>query len=199
MHPDQFDLKKGRVVEIDLNTLLVALMFVTILSMGIGNILLGLADIFNHATPTRRDRTHVAWIVLMLVVHFNMFWHTKAILGVDDWQFGGFLLAMAGPVLMFFATSIMLTDPPAGEGEDLRRFFDALGLRFYLMFAALQAWIIFVSYSLMGQFVPSDLVNLAFLVLSLLLAAKPRDPYQRPGIFLAWGLGLGSLVLRWFS
>ena len=40
-------------MEIELNTLLVALMFVTILVMGIGNILMVLADVINRATAAR--------------------------------------------------------------------------------------------------------------------------------------------------
>jgi len=60
-------------MDIQLNTLLVALMFVTILSMGIGNILSSLADIFNHATSSRRHPVHISWIVLLLIVHFNLF------------------------------------------------------------------------------------------------------------------------------
>ena len=55
-------------MDIELNTMLVALMFVTILSMGIGNVLVTLADVFNHATRSRRSRVHVAWVVLLLLL-----------------------------------------------------------------------------------------------------------------------------------
>ena len=186
-------------MDIGLNTLLVALMFVTVLSMGIGNILMTLADILNHATPSRRDRVHAAWIVLLLLIHFNVFWHTKAILSVDDWQFASFLLAIAGPVVLFFATSIALTKPPEQEPAEPRRFFDAIGRRFFLMVALLQVWIVGVSYSLAGSFVANDLVNVGFFVLALVLAAKPRAPYQVPGVWIAWGLGFTGLVFRWLG
>ena len=184
-------------MDIQLNTLLVALMFVTILSMGIGNILISMADIFNHATPSRRDRIHIGWIVLMLLVHFNLFWNTKAILDVEDWQFGGFLLTMAGPVLMFFATSILLTDPPENFKPDLVSFFVGLGRRFFLMFAAVQAWILVVGYSMSGVFLISDTVNVAFVILGLLLAFNPGERTQKLGVILAWVLGLGSFAVRW--
>lgn len=184
-------------MDIQLNTLLVALMFVTILSMGIGNILVSLADIFNHATPSRRDRSHVAWIVLLLLVHFNLFWQTKAILEVDNWHFGGFLLTMAGPVLMFFATCILLTDPPESVQGDLSSFFTALGRRFFLMFAILQAWIVVVGYTLTRGFAPTDIVNIGFIVLALALAASSSIRLHKLGAYLAWGLGLASFTIRW--
>jgi len=189
----------GGIVDIGLNTLLVALMFVTVLCMGIGNILVVMADISNQASPSRRDRVHVAWIVLLLLIHFNLFWHTKAILTVDDWRFPSFLLAIAGPVLLFFATSIALTELPARDAAGAREFFDALGRRFFMMLAALQVWIVGVSYSLDGSFVASDMINAGLFGLALVLSTNPRAPFQVPGVFVAWGLGLVSLGLRWLE
>ena len=117
-------------MEIELNTLLVALMFVTILVMGIGNILMTLADVINRATSAQRAGLHNGWIVLLLLVHFNLFWHTKEILNVEQWDFTGFLLIIAGPVLVFFATSALLTNPSAEEQEDLKGYFLRVGRPF---------------------------------------------------------------------
>lgn len=186
-------------MEIGLNTLLVALMFVTILSMGIGNILVSMADIFNHATPSRRDKVHVGWIVLALIIHFNLFWHTREILNLDDWRFPGFLMAMTGPVLMFFATSILLTNPPEDPKPDLNSFFISLGRRFFLMMALLQGWIVLVGYNMSGGFVTTDLVNIALAVLALVLASTKDDRAQSAGIFIAWGLVLISGGIRWLG
>ncbi len=186
-------------MEIGLNTLLVALMFVTILSMGIGNILMSLADNFNRATASRRDRTHISWIVLVLMIHFNLFWHTKSILAVDDWQFGGFLLAMAGPVLMFFATSILLTNPPEDDGIDLTAFFMKLGRPFFWILALLQMWVVGVGVSLTGSFVATDGVNILFFVLAIFLALKTSRRYWVAGLWFAWGLSLASLVIQWLA
>ncbi len=184
-------------MDIQLNTLLVALMFVTILSMGIGNILVTLADIFNHATPSRRGKIHIAWVLLLLIVHFNLFWHTKAILEVEDWQFSGFLLTMAGPVLMFFATSILLTEPPEDAKPNLVSFFVGLGRRFFVMLAILQAWVVVVGFAISGAFLPSDAVNVCLMVLALVLAFSTSERMQVFGIFAAWGLVLGSGAIRW--
>ena len=186
-------------MDIQLNTLLVALMFVTILSMGIGNILTSLADIFNQATPSRRERIHIGWIVLMLLVHFNLFWNTKAILDVEHWRFVGFLLTMAGPVLLFFATSILLTDPPGDFKPDLDSFFEGLGRRFFLMFAVVQAWVLWVGYSMLGGFEAEDLANVPFMILAFILAFNPGEKIQRMGIVLAWGLVLATMAVRWLA
>ncbi len=183
-------------MDIDLNTMLVALMFVTILSMGIGNILGTMADIFNHATAARRDRVHVAWIILLLVIHFNLFWHTKAILDVAEWSFGGFLIAMAGPVLIFLATSILLTNPPDEDPVDLQKFFVRLGRRFFVVFGLTQAWVILAGYAMTRVFVVTDLVNVAFLILAVILATSKAHRVQLAGVVTAWGLGLVGFAIR---
>ncbi len=183
-------------MEIGLNTLLVALMFVTVLSMGIGNILTTLADVFNPNTSSRRDPIHVAWISLLLIIHFNLFWHTKAILEVDEWTFGGFLLAIAGPVLIFLSTSILLTCPSAKEPQDMHDFFVAVGRRFFGVFALVQGWIILAGFTMTGGFVLTDLVNVAFLLLAVLLAGSSARQVHLVGVVVAWSLGAASVVIR---
>ena len=183
-------------MDLELNTVLVALMFVTILSMGIGNILVTLADVFNHATRSRRSGVHVAWIVLLLLVHFNLFWETKELVDREVWRFGDFLLVIAGPVLLFFATNVLLTDPSERESVDLERFFVALGRRFFLMLVAVQAWILVVAFTLIGGLSSSDTFNIAFGVLLLFLMLKSAHRIQVAGVVVAWVLALLSMVLR---
>ena len=184
-------------MDIELNTLLVALMFVTILSMGIGSILTALADVLNHATSSRRGGLHVAWIVLMLIVHLNLFWNTRAILQVESWGFAGFLLTIAGPVLLYFCTGVLLTNPSAADDADLRRFFRRLGQRFFLLFAAVQAWSLLIAFALAGRLMGGDYAHVGFLVLALALAAIPNERAQVVGVWLAWLLGLGVLGISW--
>lgn len=186
-------------MDIGLNTLLVALMFVTILCMGIGNILMVLASVFNHATSCRRDRVHIGWMFLVLLIHFNLFWHTKEILNVENWRFGGFLLAVAGPIMLFFATSVLLSDPPDEEEPDLGEFFIALGRRFFVMFAAVQIWIVGIDLVLTGSFVATDMVNVLLVLLAVALAMNSSARAQVVGVWTAWGLGLASFVVRWLA
>ena len=47
--------------------LLVAIMFVVLLSIGIGNILMSLAAMVDRRSPLTASRMHVSWIVLLLL------------------------------------------------------------------------------------------------------------------------------------
>ena len=182
-------------MDMELNTMLVALMFVTILSMGIGNILVTLADVFNHATRSRRSGVHVAWIVLLLLVHFNLFWETKELINREVWRFGDFLLVIAGPVLLFFATNVLLTEPSERESVDLESFIVALGRRFFLMLVAVKAWTLVVGFTLIGGVSGSDIFNIAFGVLALALMLKSEQRIQVAGVAVGWVLALLGMVL----
>lgn len=64
------------------NALLVAMMFVVLLTIGIGNIIMALAALVDRRTPIKPDAIHTSWVVLLLLVHFNLFWHVLDILTV---------------------------------------------------------------------------------------------------------------------
>ncbi|MFT5234046.1 MAG: hypothetical protein ACI9UK_001598 [Candidatus Krumholzibacteriia bacterium] len=186
-------------MDIELNTILVALMFVTILSMGIGNVLGTIAEIFHHPTNGNRSRIHVGWIVLILAIHFNIFWNTKALLEVDNWSFGGFLIAIAGPVILFLATSVLLSRPSISEPENQSGLFAQLSRRFFLIFGILQIWVVAAGFAITGSFVNSDIVNVVFLLLAILLATKTSARVQLAGLVTAWGLGIASFAISWVS
>ncbi len=186
-------------MDIELNTILVALMFVTILSMGIGNILGAMAEDFHHSPTGRRSRLHVAWISLILLVHFNIFWNTKALLEVTEWTFAGFLIAIAGPVLLFLATSILLNRAPSDDANEQENLFVQLSGRFFAVFALLQIWIVAAGFAMTGSFVDNDVTNVVFLLLAVLLAIVKSDRVQLIGLVTAWGLGLASFAISWMN
>ena len=173
------------------NSLLVALMFVTIVAMGIGNIVMALGARFGSRSITR-DRLRTSWQVLLLLVYFNFFWHTLELLKIEDWWFSGFLLFIAGPILLFFATSVLLEAKAEGDddGSDIPP-------RFHWLMAMVQVWVVVAVVVLLDAgFATAEAMNLvnagAFVVLALL----PKQPAQLVGNGFFWLLVVGSLILR---
>ncbi len=58
------------------NTLLAAIMFVMILSVGIVSILSWLAGIINLRSEKKIGWMLINWLILLLLAHLKMFWHT---------------------------------------------------------------------------------------------------------------------------
>ena len=104
----------------NINTLLVAFMFITILTLGIAGVLAELAELVRNIERRHRDKLLVGWTLLLLFAYFTRFWHTADITRLEEWDFGRFLFAETGPVLLFFGTQIMLGALTAEPGSENR-------------------------------------------------------------------------------
>ena len=114
--------------------MLVALMFVTILSISIGNLLMTLAARVSGGADAARGRIWTAWAVLLLLIHLDDFWSVTEVLKFEEWAFEEFLFIIAGPILLLFASTVLSetesdTDAPA-----------LLPPRFFVILAVIQAW-----------------------------------------------------------
>jgi hypothetical protein len=167
--------------------LLVALMFVGLLSIGIANILVALATLVNQRRRVKLYWVYLGWIVLLLLVFFDLFWQTAILLGVEQWDFIGFLYIISGPLLLFFATQVILPD---GEDQtlDLRtKYFEAAPLFFTLLIAE-SLWLIGADVVVGGDNSGWRIVDVVAMALALVLAVS-----RRPAVH-AWGVVIGWLV-----
>jgi hypothetical protein len=178
------------------DALLVAIMFVMILSIGISNILMGLAVLVDRRSDLKVDRLHTSWTVLLLLAYFNLFWHTIDLLSIEDWTFSSFLFVIGGPVLILFATNILLPDAAGEKLVDLRKhYFDVAG-QFFVILALLMAWMIAVDVVLGGGLTVAGAFNAVAAALFLWLAFAKRKIFQVFGAVLGWTLFLVSAGLR---
>ncbi len=114
--------------------LLVALMFVTIVAVGVCNLLAEAAKQFEKATWFGVDWFQGLWAGLLLLIMLGVFWQSLDVLEVEPWSFSAFLLVIVGAVLLFVA-SISLpsgsaffdTATPVEDAARTRGFFLALG------------------------------------------------------------------------
>ncbi len=133
----------------DINqSLLVAMMFVILLSLGIGNILMGMASSLQQRTELKTHWLPTSWHVLVLLEIFDLFWHTVSILNVEAWDFAGFVYITTGPILLFLATSLMLPAPAGDKFEgSLTQYFN-VARGFFVILAAYMVWLIGVDFVL---------------------------------------------------
>ena len=71
-------------------TLLVAIMYVMIISIGLSNLLMVISELAGGRKPLP-DRIHLSWLLLLLFTYFGHFWQTTEILDIDNWKFLGFI------------------------------------------------------------------------------------------------------------
>ena len=167
-----------------INTLLVAFMFITILTLGIASVLGELAQVVRNVGRQQRDSLLIGWILLLLFAYFSLFWHTKDITLLDDWSFGLFLFAETGPVLLLFAAQIMLgalaAEPQGTQDQDVPQ------SRFFVVFGLLQAWGIAAGFVLGVGFTLDSALDAVVLATCVMLARSTSRRFHAAGLAVVW-------------
>ena len=177
-------------------SLLVAMMFVVILSIGIGTILSSLAGIINRRMWTKFDRIHLQWLFLILLAHFNLFWHTVDILSVDDWGFAGFLYIITGPILIFFATNVLVPDDARLQSGDVDNLYFDVSPQFFRLLAAMQVWVLGGDLLMgTGMTIPGW-VNVGIAVVAIFLSFNRERATHAAMTIVMWGIFVAVITLR---
>ena len=176
--------------------LLVAIMFVTILGMGIGNILTSLAEITRMGRKESPHPIHISWMILLLLVHLRMFWFTVDVLAISNWRFIGFLGIIVGPILLFFSTGVLLAGRESKAEKNTIDDYFKVSSRFFVLVALIQPWTIAADFSMGRGLTGPGMVNLAILALTVVLASSKHYPLHVAGAGLAWILTLLSWLLH---
>lgn len=160
------------------NSLLVAMMFIMILSMGIGNLLTGASVLFANRAQVRFHWLPMIWMFLLLLYHFDLFWQTLMILENDNWTFGGFLYVVIGPTLLYLAVGIILFSPDESKTTDSMAHYHDVARFFFLLLALVMIWEVCIDFLFGDGATISTMWSGATLVLFLLLAfSKNRQAH----------------------
>ena len=121
-------------------TLLVAIMYVTIVATGLMGVLMSLSDMV--ARTQTSDPVHRAWIIILLMMYFSFFWETTVILDMSSWSFLTFLGFIFGPVVLLFATNLIIAPANVGQDGGVRAHYLAQTGRFFALMSIVQFWIV---------------------------------------------------------
>ena len=121
-------------------TLLVAIMFVTLVVTGIVNILMFLSALL--AGKIKTHPLHSNWVILLLVTYLNFFWSTTLILEIEGWTFLSFIGFIVGPITLLFATNLMLESPDSEKQSVLDQFYFKISRLYFFLLFFVQLWVV---------------------------------------------------------
>lgn len=173
-------------------TLIVAIMYVTIISIGLSNLLMALSDIIGRRVVFP-DKIHLSWLVLLTLAYFGFFWQTTLILEVENWQFLYFVAFLLGPVCLLFATNMLISMPEYAEQK--REHFLEISNRSFLLLGLFFGWIVgldVVTASVAGPTFTAAL----FALLCAVLMLSNSYPVQKSGFYAACVVFLVSMALN---
>lgn len=164
--------------------LLVALMFVTILTMGIGNMLVFLSHKMQHPGWPRSHPMQAAWLLIVLLISFDMFWQALHILSVETWSFPGFLYVVCGASMLFFVTTNIPTldgEIAAEDQESIKR----TNRLFFVLLACFLIWLTLLIRHFDGVGAVELLARMVCIGMLFVMALMPSPGIYRTGTMVA--------------
>ena len=181
-------------------TLIVALMYVTILSFGLASLLTSLGMILRSDNDIKVSYIQLNWILILLIVHFNMVWHAVFFTNIESWSYHAFLAIVLGPTLAFF-TATILAPSPSGS-EDIHRLISdyfSTSRQLILLFGAIQVWAIASDFLLERGPTGSAMFNILLLLVSAVLFGSGSEKTHTYGIYIIWTIYITSIIFRSLS
>jgi len=178
------------------NSLLVAMMFIVLLTMAIGSIIMALAVTVDRRSHLKFDALHSSWMLLLLLLCFNLFWHVLDILSIETWHFLDFLYIIAGAVVILFASHVLVPDASSESSSDLRRHYFEVAPQFFLFLAMASAWELGVDFVFGGGFTLAGALNVVSGLVFLILATTKTHTVHVTGAVVSWLLFLAGMTLQ---
>ena len=81
-----------------------------VLALGVSRLASSIRHVFDSS---RRDAVHAALFVLLFLIHLLHWWRLWPLHDVQAWNFLQFLIVMGGPISLYIAASVLVSDEPA--------------------------------------------------------------------------------------
>ena len=106
---------------------------------------------------------------------------------------------VTGPILIFFATSVMLPGVSQAEYDSMQAHYFGVSRKFFVILALLQLWDIGVDILLGRGFSGAAIFSIVMLAIALALMSSQNTRLHILGTVVVWLLFLSSLLLRGFG
>ena len=178
-------------------TLVVALMYVTILSFGLASLLTSLAQIIRRDNNIRVSPAHLNWLLILLLIHFNMVWHAVLFTNIETWSYHEFILVVLGPALAFFSANILAPEPSAAVSyESLTENYFSVIQQLLILFGAIQVWAILSDFILERGATGSAIFNIILLIVAIFLYKSRSNKTHVVSLYFIWAIYISSITLR---
>ena len=126
----------------------------------------------------------------------DLYLHIDGVVGdlvehVDKWGFLGFLYMMTGPLLIYFATAILISTHNENETNKT-----LIRPGFFVVFMLLQFWIITVDLMLEKSVIEHSLLNIIMMLIAFVLMRSQDEKVQRYGLIANLGIVILAVILR---
>lgn len=168
-----------------------------IIGLGLTQVLGGIAKLIQLQPPGRLHPEHVAWLLIVGVLHVQVWWTTYEA-RVATWTFGRFARYLLPPTLLYLMAELLVPDDNA-ERVHYADYFAGVSRPFFALAAAfcVSTWLDTTRNHAERRFAKSNLYRLVA-ALALLPASAIANPTYRTAITtVATGLLVLFLIARY--
>ena len=163
-----------------------AVMFAVLMGMGVVRLITAFGEMIKQYERVRPYWLHGAWLVLLLLIYFHLWWSFWDIRLATNWNYLTYLFLLIGPVVLFTASNLLIPDLSEASQLDSRRFYYAIHRRFFITMAVAFVWGMLVYPVMFGQVDPILEWLLLFLAVVLILAATKNEAVHAVLTVVAW-------------
>lgn len=159
-----------------------AVLISIVLGLGITNVLTGLTTLIRRRARVRFYWPMVMWMVTLLLIHVQTWWAMFTLSDVTHWSFGGFIVVLMQPILLFVISALVVPDFSGTSSRlDLHAaFYREFRWFFLVLFLALVDSLM-KSLVVYGAFpgTPDLIGHLVFMTLTIVGAISKQDRVQK--------------------
>lgn len=172
-----------------------------VLGLGISHVLSTAAQLVRYRSAVRFYLPSVLWLVLLFLVHVQIWWAVFELRTVRVWSFLGFSLVLALPVIAYLISVLLAPDFDREQTVDLRASFFEHRRWFFALFALLPPLSLLQEVVIRGWIQPDadPLFRVAFLLLALLGFASARERLHHllaTVVLIGFSIYIGLLFVR---
>ena len=156
--------------------------FSIVLALGVSRLASSIRHVFDSS---RRDAVHASLFVLLFLIHLILWWRLWPLRDVQEWNFLQFLIVMGGPISLYIAATILVSDEPAEVVSWRAHLAEAHRWFFSVWATSLVFGFLRITFVLEAQF---QLLLAVIVIVPLLVGAVFRNRKVHVAVTaLAWG------------
>lgn len=167
-----------------------------VLGLSVTQLLKGIAQLYRTRTRVRPYWLHTAWLILLVLFSFLVWWTYWNYRGIEEWNFFRFVMYLSPPIVFYFLTAIAVPDP-SDAVVDLREYFFANRGGFFGTFGvyAVMAGLTAMLVRGLPLLDPSNLFRLGLVLVTLVGLRSASERVHRVLFIIAAGAMLMFVLL----
>ena len=165
-----------------------SVMFAVLLGMGVVRLITAFGELIKHRERVRPHWLHLAWLLLLLLLYFHVWWSFWEYREATRWNYLTYLFLLTGPVALFTAACLLIPDFSESSAVDSKSYYFSVHRGFFTAMSVAVLWGLSIYPVMFGRVDPILEWLLLFLAVMVALAVTRNETVHKALTVAAWVL-----------